>query len=597
LGGPTPGRAAGGVNRLTAPSPTPGKFGASLRARSGSTSVSADPNKRSVMTPKPNNKRLGVTKGVPGLPDPRFDEPEAVPGSVGVARTSNGSHASNTSFKGLSNGNTAGSDEAERLRKLLDERDKQLKEQAASLAEMETSFLELQSLIPNDGGDRTSSNSTDIAQLRTLLKNRDEKVALLTSEFDSHRADFRSTIDALEVSNTETIRVYEKKIEELVQVINELQDRTEDVDSVAIQFKQLEDLVQELEEGVESARRGEAEARGEAEFLRGEVERGRAELRREREKAAAALKGAGAVVNDGVGSPGGAKEVEQRDDEIRGLKAIIHSLSRDAIPDTSSPGKRKSAGTMQAAPISDEDVVKERLSKEKLERRLRELEGLIERKTYREEELERELERLRGTSSTRISTGNFSEKASLRSPKRDSGRDSKGTIVNWRHAADQDIRSNPPPTLESTAESDTYSSDHDGVLWCEICETSGHDILTCTNMFGNQGDKSEQPEELNPNTASPKRSIRSGKDNNVDGPKASLPPIVHPDDKIAPLSPLKKVVSPAATPKATSAPKFNPHDTAMVAGKESGVVNPSMWCALCEKDGHESVDCPFEDNF
>lgn len=58
----------------------------------------------------------------------------------------------------------------------------------------------------------------------------------------------------------------------------------EDVESVARQLRQLEEVVQELEEGLEDARRGEAEARGEVEFLRGEVERVRAELRRERER-------------------------------------------------------------------------------------------------------------------------------------------------------------------------------------------------------------------------------------------------------------------------------------------------------------------------
>ena len=35
----------------------------------------------------------------------------------------------------------------------------------------------------------------------------------------------------------------------------------------------------------------------------------------------------------------------------------------------------------------------------------------------------------------------------------------------------------------------------------------------------------------------------------------------------------------------------------MAAGKASGVVDASKWCALCERDGHESVDCPFEDAY
>ena len=87
--------------------------------------------------------------------------------------------------------------------------------------------------------------------------------------------------------------------------------------------------------------RGEAEARGEVEFLRGEVERGRSELRREREKAAAALKGAeGGVVSS--------REMEQKDDEIRGLKAIVHSLSSN--PD--------GAATNGEGSIADPDELK-----------------------------------------------------------------------------------------------------------------------------------------------------------------------------------------------------------------------------------------------
>jgi hypothetical protein len=34
---------------------------------------------------------------------------------------------------------------------------------------------------------------------------------------------------------------------------------------------------------------------------------------------------------------------------------------------------------------------------------------------------------------------------------------------------------------------------------------------------------------------------------------------------------------------------------APVAGKTSGVIDEAKWCALCERDGHESIDCPFDD--
>lgn len=133
-------------------------------------------------------------------------------------------------------------------------------------------------------------DSDEIAQLQAVISEKNDKIAGLTAEFDSHRTDFRSTLDTLELASTETERVYERKIEDYERQIEDLLEerkglvaQSEDVSNVAEQLRQLEEVVQELEEGLEDARRGEAEARGEVEFLRGEVERVRAELRRERE--------------------------------------------------------------------------------------------------------------------------------------------------------------------------------------------------------------------------------------------------------------------------------------------------------------------------
>ncbi|KAG7113895.1 hypothetical protein HYQ44_008597 [Verticillium longisporum] len=68
-------------------------------------------------------------------------------------------------------------------------------------------------------------------------------------------------------------------------------------------------------------------------------------------------------------------------------------------------------------------------------------------------------------------------------------------------------------------------------------------------------------------------------------------------NKPAPLAPLSpsKSKTPTATPSTQILP--NPLDSGPVAGKSSGVVDEAKWCALCERDGHDSVDCPFEDAF
>ncbi|KAF9879865.1 cap-gly domain containing protein [Colletotrichum karsti] len=459
--------------------------------------------------------------------------------------------------------------ELERLRTQLEDRERQLRDQAATLAEMESSLTELQTLMENTdmtSMKRNSLDDKDSAQLRLLVRERNEKIAMLTAEFDAHRADFRSTIDTLEMASTETERVYEKRIDELMGEIRELESRTDDVDVVARQLKQLEELVQELEEGLEDARRGEAEARGEVEFLRGEVERTRTELRREREKASATMNGAGGPPNGDRTSV--SKELEQKEDEIRGLKAIIHSLSRDSVPDAEKP--------------EDPSIRENALARERMERELAELRTLVKDKNRREEELEREVEMLRRGSATTQQSGSLTNGSAQRS----SLRDSRDTVVLARNNEPRSPEATHKRgrTLDTMPESDTYSSvTENSTLWCEICETGGHDILTCTNMFGDvkaSGDAS-----------------KTGKDM----AREALKPM---DDehKPPPLSPMKPKASLSPPPTLPAAPPIvkilpNPMDNGPVAGKDSGVVDNSKWCALCERDGHDSVDCPFEDAF
>lgn len=520
----------------------------------------------------PTNRFTQSVRGTAGDPSKKMSQLERKPSMparsisalgfdddstpVGPPRSkTNGSIGSVSSFgnkaRPASRANGANDEEVERLRAQLEERDRQLRDQSATLTEMESSLTELQSLMESADGLRGGRNSEfddkDTGQLRNLLREKNEKIAMLTAEFDAHRADFRSTIDALEMASTETERVYEKRIEELMGDVRELESRNLDVDSVASQLKQLEELVQELEEGLEDARRGEAEARGEVEFLRGEVERTRTELRREREKA-----GLSPSVGDrGVSS----KELEQKEDEIRGLKAIIHSLSRDS--EERAPPQRP--GSLIAG-----DVIEHKIARDNLERQVAELQSILEQKSTREEELERELDGLRGG-------GN---------PHRSSLRDSRDTVVLTRghETRSPEAVHKRGATLDAMAESDAHSSaTENSTLWCEICETSGHDILTCTNMFGPDGGKT------------------NGDGNPPDDKsRDNLQPHGDDDAHPAPLSPVKSK-SPLATPTVKILP--NPMDSGPVAGKESGIMDPDKWCAVCERDGHDSVDCPFEDAF
>ncbi|KAL8774716.1 MAG: hypothetical protein Q9209_000655 [Squamulea sp. 1 TL-2023] len=586
------------------PSPSPGKFGGSVRGdpgkrpklhsvTSGSATVRAPKTGRSESR---TQSRLG--------PESMFDE-DADPAAAGLARPLKGAARLQPKLHPLS----GHEEDVRTLKSQLAEREKQLEEQSTSLAEMEKSVAQLQTTLPQQRPDlitrsskASASEEAEAAHLRSLIREKNDKIAMLTADFDAHRADFRSTIDTLELASTETERVYERKVEELTQEIRELQDRGEDMESVAQQLKQLEELVQELEEGLEDARRGEAEARGEVEFLRGEVERGRSELKRERDKAAAALKGAGAAVENG----GQSREVEQRDDEIRGLKAIIHSLSRDA-PDTGSPnsGSRRVSRQRNSAPnytdgASDDQIAEERKQRERLEREVRELEGLVDRKTYREEELEHEIERLRAAQQAQqpptTSNGHMSPPQQTNPI---SGRIGQEAMAKWHQIENQrdDHKHIQPPDDSHSTITDASN------LWCEICETSGHDILTCTSMFSSNNKNNNNNQNRNGNTDTSPNSQRTGKDAVKEGLKglaiSSPSPTSSNDndvDRPAPLSPSSaKARSTAVTPRALPMP--NPMEMGMVAGKASGVVDREKWCALCERDGHESVDCPFDEDY
>ncbi|CAK7209868.1 hypothetical protein SBRCBS47491_000586 [Sporothrix bragantina] len=674
--GPKPAAASAGPGRFGSPTST-NKFSQSMRAPA--TSGLGDPSKRGT--------GLGMFRG--GPPDrkasigPRsasalgsasnYGDDDSGTGRVGRTNgngSANGSIGSAASFSGQQRGmgrpasrtashtkngsiatattlaNSSGNndEEVERLRSELQDRERQLKDQASTLADMESSLTELQGLIEssdgplaggNNGGLGDDEGDKDIAQMRALLREKNDKIAMLTAEFDAHRADFRSTIDTLEMASTETERVYEKKIEEMMQETQELESRLADVDAVAHQLKQLEELVQELEEGLEDARRGEAEARGEVEFLRGEVERTRTELRREREKAAMMVAsgpsgtvGPGTLVRGNSTTSNPSKELEQKDDEIRGLKAIIHSLSQNAGVNDMPNGPSANGGVNGNSNGSNHhrgESINERLARETLEREVADLRALLDTKSTREMEMEREIEQLRVTPATSVNNIGAHRTSAMTVGSRSSLRDSRGTVVLARDFRDSITGANglPPnagnnamhnhsrsnsnprasnrspdaarkmphhsrgPTLDTMPESDAYSSvTESSTLWCEICETNGHDILTCTNMFGAAAGGAAPNGALAP--MAPADDTRTGKD-------VVRAAFASPDAAVGPLKVSSTTAVVPPPPEVKILP--NPMESGPVAGKESGIVDASKWCALCERDGHDSVDCPFEDAF
>jgi hypothetical protein len=495
---PTPARQLSQSTRGARPGVTPSK---------NSTFKSSTSRAPSTQTPRPYSR----TGSRLGNRNEAVAEEDLTP--VGSAYTSNSRTTSQGSMPSFSQplrspsrlGSAGGQDaEVQRLKTQLQERDRRLEEQATSLAEMEQSVKELSALLPQDGDQTPGSDEgggQSAAQLRQMLREKNEKISLLTAEFDAHRADFRSTLDSLEMASTETERVYEEQKRDLLAQLEALQDlreQKEDFEGVARQLKQLEDLVAELEEGLEESRRGEAEARGEVEFLRGEVERGRSELKRERDKAAAA---------SANGSGVSAKELEQKDDEIRGLKAIIHRLS-----DGQGASGAAAAATNGAGSVNDEEAEKLRTALEDSQRE--------------KEALELELEQLRrDAAATNGHARNESERTATGSPEKPAplGRTRSDTVK--------------APRAGALPDRSTTNGNGAGTVFCELCSSSTHDTLECTQLQHQRSNSSKKG------------------------------------------SSMQEPYSPGKENEQTS---------------NTGKGDEQAWCALCEKDGHLAFDCPEE---
>ena len=613
-----------------APSPTPGRFGSSL---AGGKPATGDPGKRVPTTPKPGAKKTTYgrtdsrsesrSESRNGLgPEPMFDsESDNTP----IATSRNGYSAQ--SVQQRSKPVSKQDEEIKQLRKQLSERDKQLEKQAADIEEMQNSVNELQTATPRLSSATTARSSRgsgvddlDAPSLRALVREKNEKIKQLTDDFDSHRADFRETIDILEHTSDETNRLHEQKIEGLIaenRDLHERIDRGEDMESVAQQLKQLEELVQELEEGLEDARRGEAEARGEVEFLRGEVERGKAELQREKQRAAIALKNAGGQVDGGSSPSETSREIKRRDDEIKGLKAIIHSLNQDEAADLGSPKSSrrvsKRGSNQTSGHGNDVQLEEERKAREKLEREVKELESLVDSKTFREEELEHEIHRLRKNAAHTSSSSNGVKSEHTTRPNSNQvpfgmqqannnhrPAASRNSSIDWEERGIRDaqasrqagIQGHQLESMPETSDSHSTTMTDGSNLWCDICDTGGHDVLTCTKMFG----KSNATKQ-NSNGEHNGRRLQQ-RDNEDDYN------LTHNFDNSnnhahAPLSPPRAQgnQSAAVTPKAQQPKMPNPLDSGNVAGKSSGVIDPSRWCAICERDGHDATDCPFEADY
>ncbi|KAK9373254.1 uncharacterized protein V1513DRAFT_449907 [Lipomyces chichibuensis] len=376
--------------------------------------------------------------------------------------------------------------ELERTSAKLQAKEGEFTKQSAILLDMENTLAEFQALsetpknaLSDAEGDIQPPTQREL-DLRTLLQDKDAKLEALQLELDSKRNEFRDTMETLEQANLASMHVYEAQLEEL-------RSQIQAASGVVGDIQPLETMILELETGLEDARIIEKEVREELEVARMTIAEKEEEIKKLKQQLSSVATGAGLVSNLSFGG-----------DELR------------------------------------EELVNEKNAHEKLEQEVTQLELLIESKVFREQELEKELVQLREQLSAALD--------SLRNEKAQN----ETLQEQLQHPRDVLVPALPktpavakaplkPTSNISLNGNGGYGKSENihtgGALWCEICETEGHDIIDC--KAGGYGSAV---------TGKPGPGAMSG----------SRPSLMKTE-------PVKK-----------------------------------LWCALCERDGHASMDCPYD---
>jgi CAP-Gly domain-containing linker protein 1 len=345
-------------------------------------------------------------------------------------------------------------------------------------------------------------DSSRIKELEDLCSQYKEEVLALEADLDDARRQMREDelaqrgvvdqIGILEhvVENMERGLIAEKKLgEKNAKRIKELET------ALAHAQSRIEELESEKTEGVmdtgnrsrkhtsmvDSLPDGHPQKRQTVQFLEQEVEKWK--------RLSSALSVSGGEERRRISSASGVSL--DSPEEVRGLKLIIEQMTRETAQLESENRRLKQKAEQQpqerppqeqrgnSAPpaATGDDALRERLDnsereKEQLKQELNDLESLLEQKIFREEELEKDLERLRNI-----------QPLKQRAPKDHNNITVQNGSANLTTTNGRPQSITPPPRISPPPPPEDPI---DESLWCEICEARGHDILGCKSVFGDK---------------------------------------------------------------------------------------------------------------
>lgn len=427
----------------------------------------------------------------------------------------------------------------------------------------------------NEDGD-TAKRERD---LRELLLDKERKLDQLQSELDAKRSEFRQTLETLEQANMATNQMYELQIEELsnkvsaadgvvtsiepleamiteletnleesraiesqvLQQLTEAKSQNKEKDNIILELQQqraaiaegnsdtapLELAIADLEKSISQARSSEAQLRQQVAKYELEIKQGEKtilELKSQNELSAQEVVNRTAPLE---------AEISKLERELRDLKAIESQISKKlSVAESATSEKDKVIASLEQqletlSSASNSQVSAEsaaaKLRQDKLEKEISTLERIVESKVFREQELEKEIISLRDQLSAAQDT--------IASERSQSERLQQQLIEippQSAYLSSSPTKTPLKPASNLSLNGYTARSTVNAGLWCEICETEGHDIIDCKANGG----------------------LGSGENG-------------------------KTLVSPIRNGSSQAAP-----------------VAKKLWCALCEQDGHSSMDCP-----
>ncbi|OLL23907.1 Protein Daple [Neolecta irregularis DAH-3] len=321
-------------------------------------------------------------------------------------------------------------------------------EQRDALEDMERQVSMLQGFLEKKSPPRQSllpieDVEEDVDNLRNLIKERDDKIKSMREENEKRRAEFRATLDQIEKTSEEANRIYEAKIQELELFIKEKQqelsilhlnldtltDRRhnhdeqieESTEEMAGQLKVLEGVVSEMEGYLIQSRERINELENEVDALHQELSQSQSRVRvledqirsrpssseshpQKRQMITFLEREVDRLKSENEALRNATIEESTDTEQIAGLKHIVSELTRHNVEtETQNQKLKKELKRISASP-DDTLVLKRKLEsmekdKQRLSKELTELEAMVESKVFREEELEREVAKLRRESS------------------------------------------------------------------------------------------------------------------------------------------------------------------------------------------------------